>query len=117
MPEGSSERGRDALAQLIGLVQVAEHIDQTHDRTDDAHGRRVAAAGREHGELALVALGHSSHIGFHDFAHQLWIGAVDNQQHAFFDGRIVDFGGLALESQQTLATGTLGEAIFSKTSR
>src|SRR6266851_1233134 len=47
---GDEGRG-DALAQLIRLVEMAEDVDQTHDGTDDAHGRREATPSGKHREV------------------------------------------------------------------
>ena len=36
----STERAGDEVAELAGLVEVAQHVHEAHDRADDADGRR-----------------------------------------------------------------------------
>ena len=88
---------------------MAEHVHQAHDGADDAHRRCEATRRLEHRVFALVPLGHRGDIGFHDLAHQLGIGAVDDQQHALPNRLVVDLAGFAFQRQQAFAAGALGQ--------
>ena len=60
-------------------------------------------------DAGVVAGGHAVDLGVEDVAHELGVGAVDDQLQALLGELVVDLGDLGVERQQALAPGLLGE--------
>jgi hypothetical protein len=84
-------------------------VHEPHHRADDPHRRREAAGLLERRGARGVAGGHAVDLGLEDVAHELGIGAVDDQLQPLAGELVVDLVELRVERQQALAAGLLGE--------
>ena len=84
------ERGGDRRAERLGLVEVAEHVDQAEDGADDAHRRGVAAGLVERLHARGVALAHGVVLGLEDVGDEVGVGAVDDELQALAGERVLD---------------------------
>ena len=71
--------------------------------------RREPAGLLERRDAGVVAGGHTVDLRVEDVAHQLGIGAVDDELQALLGEGVVDLGDLGVERQQSLAARLLGE--------
>ena len=104
------ERGGDRRAERLGLVEVAEHVDEAEDGADDAHRRGVAAGLVERLHGRGVALAHGVVLGLEDVGDEVGVGAVDDELQALLGVRVLDRAGDLVEREQAVAAGGLGVA-------
>ena len=104
------EGGGDRRAERLGLVEVAEHVDEAEDGADDAHRRGVAAGLVERLHSRRVALAHGVVLGLEDVGDEVGVGAVDDELQALLGVRVLDRAGDLVEGQQAVAARGLGVA-------
>lgn len=103
--DGRDKCHRDAAAQLTGISQIAHDVNQAHHRTDDAHGRCIAAHAFEYFGCLNIAGFLSDEVHFEDAANGRRFGTVDQQLQAFA-GITVGLGiGHGLQTKQAFLAG------------
>ncbi len=107
--QGGDEGRGDRRAEGRWRRQVLEHVDEPHHRADDPDRRGEAAGLLEREHASVVPGRHPVDLGVEDVAHELGVGAVDDQLQALLGERVVDLGDLGVERQQALAARLLGE--------
>ena len=96
--------------RVSGALRLLEHVHEAHDGADDAHRRGEAAGRLEQLGALLVARGHGVDLDLEDLAHEVRVGAVDDELHALLGEGVLDLLEIGLEGQQAVLAGPLGEA-------
>ncbi len=99
--DGRDERHGDTAAQLAGIGEITHHVDQAHDRADDADRRGIAAHALEHLGRPQIAALLGVQVHLENAANHLWLGAIHEQLQTLAGIGIALGLGDGLEAQQT----------------